>query len=269
MPNWVTIHMVVNGKADRVKKFIELNQVTEVELDMDGNPQLDTDGITQKTYVQKLTFAAAVPRPIDDPKYRVYPDAEGHLRISKEFPKTEPDGRVSYFDWWKFNTEQWGTKWDACDVEIGEVSEASDGTAEVDYDFQTAWSFPEPWFIELAKQWSDLDIDIYASEEDHQFYLAGHARNGEAELNFMDYDDVFVTPTGEDFVNLVKEQMEKYDLNPDDYDFENLDETDDEINSAIYLSFTEDLVSPENSDLDVYIEDEDGFKAALEKYKKK
>lgn len=261
MPNWVTINMTVKGKPEQVKKFVETNQTVEKELNLDGTPRLDKDG-NQLTYNQKLTFKAAVPPQYTNPKYRKYPDDKRGLGISAEDPRVEPDGRTSYFDWWNFNIENWGTKWDACDVEV----DTSD-PEEACYTFQTAWDFPKPWFEAVAAKWIDLEFKVYASEESHEFYLSGTAQNGVADLNFQDYDDVFPTPKGEDFVNLVKEQMESLDLNPDDYDLTNLDDAD-EINAAIYISINEDLVNPADSDYDVMMEDEEGFKAALKKYKK-
>lgn len=58
-------------------------------------------------------------------------------------------------NWLAFNTENWGTKWDACD-------------GEVYYDhveFNTAWSSPEPVIKALAKKLNDAVICVYADED--------------------------------------------------------------------------------------------------------
>lgn len=266
MPNWVTICMKVNGKADQVKKFVNDNKAVLPEFDNDGKQKTKEDG-TPVTYEQKLSFQGAVPLELKNLKYRRFPDEKGYLGISKEYPITDPDGRTSYFDWYEFGCDKWGTKWDASDVEVT-VDECNDGTAEATYNFQTAWNFPEPWFRALAEKWKDLEIDVYASEESHEFYLVGNASNGEVSLDYQDYDDAFPKPVGEAYVELIKEQMVGQDLNPDDYDLTNLDEDDDEVSAAIYINIIEDLISPSNSDYEIYMEDPEGFKAALEKYKK-
>lgn len=266
MPNWVTINMSVYGKADKVKKFVKDNTAIIPVFDMDGKQKIKDDG-TPETYEQKLSFQCAVPLELKNLKYRVYPDAEGHLSVSKEYPITDPDGRTSYFDWYSFNCDKWGTKWDADSVEVT-VDEADDGTAEASYSFNTAWNFPEEWFRVLASKWVDLEILVYASEESHAFYLVGRAYNGVVDLDYQDYDEAFPTPVGAEYVELIKGQMADQGLDPDKYDLTNLDESDDEVSAAIYINIIEDLVHPSNSDYEVYMEDPDGFKQALEKYKK-
>lgn len=58
-------------------------------------------------------------------------------------------------NWYAFNTENWGTKWDACDVSVDEDHVM----------FTTAWSTPEPIIKALAKKIDDVVFCIFADED--------------------------------------------------------------------------------------------------------
>lgn len=62
--------------------------------------------------------------------------------------------------WYKWNTANWGTKWDACEVEV--VEEDIDFIA---YKFNTAWSYPESALLLLSEQYPELEISLDWLEE--------------------------------------------------------------------------------------------------------
>lgn len=66
-----------------------------------------------------------------------------------EMPKT--------FTWYDWCIENWGTKWNACNTYV-----VSDNEVE----FDTAWSCPINIFIELSKQFSDVEIEVEYADED-------------------------------------------------------------------------------------------------------
>jgi hypothetical protein len=80
---------------------------------------------------QTLTFSAAVP-----------------------MPESKQD------DWYNWNCEHWGTKWDATDVKINRDQEQGwlkdEDDVHLSYRFSTAWSDPDQWFERMAPQWPDL-----------------------------------------------------------------------------------------------------------------
>lgn len=84
-----------------------------------------------KTAEQPLTFSAAVPR-----------------------PESEED------NWYNWNCEHWGTKWDACDVVINRDHEQGwtkdEDDIHLSYAFETAWSPPHAWFERMVQDWPDL-----------------------------------------------------------------------------------------------------------------
>jgi hypothetical protein len=63
-------------------------------------------------------------------------------------------------NWYEWNLENWGTKWDAADPEITDESEG-----RVTYSFRTAWSPPTPIFEEIVRQYPGLYFDIKCVEE--------------------------------------------------------------------------------------------------------
>jgi len=62
-------------------------------------------------------------------------------------------------DWYNWNTHHWGTKWDACSVDV----EQEPGVLR--YWFNTAWSPPLPFVEAFAKTYADLDCTFDYEEE--------------------------------------------------------------------------------------------------------
>lgn len=60
--------------------------------------------------------------------------------------------KTGYQNWYEFNNEKWGTKWNACETELKESFDKQ----FVDIEFDTAWCTPEPIFNEIATQNTDI-----------------------------------------------------------------------------------------------------------------
>ena len=71
----------------------------------------------------------------------------------------EKTGDTEY-NWYNFNVREWGTKWDAREVELLEEHEKS-----LHYKFDTAWSPPTEVIAKLAEQNPTLDITLEYREE--------------------------------------------------------------------------------------------------------
>lgn len=91
-----------------------------------------------------------------------------HTDLSFENFIPYPDG-----EGWKYNwcVENWGTKWDACDVYLSE----SEG--ELDYTFNTAWSPPENVVEKMIELFPHLRFTLEYEEpgEGYQGVLIGSA----------------------------------------------------------------------------------------------
>lgn len=61
-------------------------------------------------------------------------------------------------DWYQWSVENWGTKWNAYDIEKWENI----------IEFQTAWSHPYPVIVAMSKRFPDVTFNIeYADEDIH------------------------------------------------------------------------------------------------------
>lgn len=65
------------------------------------------------------------------------------------------DGK-DWFNWYTWCVEKWGTKWNACEFMQEEENILS---------FETAWSFPEPIFEEIAKSNPDWEFEVRFADE--------------------------------------------------------------------------------------------------------
>jgi hypothetical protein len=85
-------------------------------------------------------------------------------------------------NWYAWNNNQWGTKWDAkLDVDTLDqldTSENADGTFSVTYHFETAWGAPYGVFQALTEKYPHLHLDI-SWEEEQGFGAELEATNGE------------------------------------------------------------------------------------------
>jgi hypothetical protein len=83
---------------------------------------------------------------------------------------TTPDRVINWYDW---NSDNWGTKWDANDTQIDD-----DGN-EITIRFMTPWDVPRQIVLAMAEKYPDIQIEWHFMEEQHwggMFSLyAGHA----------------------------------------------------------------------------------------------
>lgn len=76
-------------------------------------------------------------------------------------------------DWYDWRIKHWGTKWNACDTQINDPSEA-------DVYFNTAWSAPIPVLDELSKRYPDLSFEYNFADEDMGYNTGSMViKNGE------------------------------------------------------------------------------------------
>jgi hypothetical protein len=84
--------------------------------------------------------------------------------IREHYPDVEEAGKHSiqaeqetgYRDWWEWQCQHWGTKWNACWSSL--AGNTTDTRA--DLGFNTAWSPPLPVIVELSKQFPNLTFTL-------------------------------------------------------------------------------------------------------------
>ena len=146
-----------------------------------------------------------------------------HLSFGKNVPIPEEKKN----DWYNWNCQNWGTKWDAYDVDI------DDNNDIFTYYFNTAWSPPTSWLNEVASKYPNLDFTLEYSEPGCDFGGKMNFINGEITLdesyNLSEYNWEKVDKS------LMEEVINEH-LNSTDYD----SETDMyEIAETIYENYSE------------------------------
>jgi hypothetical protein len=77
-------------------------------------------------------------------------------------------------NWYNWNIENWGTKWDACSMQEPTFTELPNGTARLELIFDTAWSPAMQIFEHLR----GLGLSVTAEYEDEGLMFAGRFENG-------------------------------------------------------------------------------------------
>ena len=100
---------------------------------------------------------------VPEPDWKTTPNEAGELPIQPEpdsiYPPKFPDG-VTDDRWYSWRLANWGTKWDAYEVDIDD--------SELEYGFEvtfdTAWSPPEAICYAIKEQFDDLSVSWFYDE---------------------------------------------------------------------------------------------------------
>ena len=90
------------------------------------------------------------------------------VKITKPVNTTLPS-------WYEWRNENWGTKWDVCEVELGDLRLIGDGTTkEIEFQCWTAWAPPIPVWDRLI----DLGCEVDADYQDEGGMFEGTYKDG-------------------------------------------------------------------------------------------
>jgi len=132
MPNWFNFTLDVSGKKEDVQAFVE-----------------NVKGKEGTTYEDReFDFNHFIPQP------------EG---LYDE--KSEDDVFPNWYNW---NIENWGTKWNAL-VDDSYVVADIPNPYSYRYDMRTAWADPRPVIIKMIETYPDLDFEINGEEESNSY----------------------------------------------------------------------------------------------------
>jgi hypothetical protein len=165
MPNWVSQVVTITGSAEDVAKVMEQvsQPFTNKWVDKEYNQETqkwDIINLKEKVEVPVFSFWNIV-KPADELLDTYYglvsdkPDTEG-LSVSD---KITLEMEVSN-GWYSWNCRNWGSKWDACDVDVLYKEPTT-----VAYNYNTAWSPSLPAIEQLSLQHPELTIHIEYEEE--------------------------------------------------------------------------------------------------------
>jgi len=133
MPNWFYFSLNVSGKKEDVQAFVE---------NVKGKEGTNYEG-------REFDFNHFIPQP------------EG-LYDEKSEDNIFPN-------WYNWNIENWGTKWNASVDDAYLVSDKEGFPYEYHYDMRTAWADPRPVIIKMLEMYPDLDFDISGEEESNAY----------------------------------------------------------------------------------------------------
>jgi hypothetical protein len=137
MPNHVYNKMTVTGSAEALAAFKTKTQ----RLDEDNHPR-------EFSY---WNFITPPQEALDS----------GEYYATHGFVDGKDSGNTKN-NWYNFNVREWGTKWDAYDIQPDEYSiTATSWTIS----WNSAWSPPMPVFNAISEQHPELEFDFYWEEE--------------------------------------------------------------------------------------------------------
>ncbi len=145
MPNWVFNHLTIDGSKEDIAK-VKAQVGATVKTKYKGADEVDE--VVDREPI--FSFMNILPPPED--KLDEYHGVHGYANGEKT-------GDTEY-NWYNFNVREWGTKWDARDVDLLE-----DDETYLHYKFDTAWSPPTEVIAKLAEQNPNLNITLEYREE--------------------------------------------------------------------------------------------------------
>ena len=151
MPNWVYNNLSIEGTEEAIAKVkAQLNKPIVKQYGEDKEPTIYSNPI--------FSFWNIIAPPED--KLGEYFGTHG-------FDGEKSTGDTEY-NWYNFNNNKWGTKWDVAisdDEKWGETEITGESATHISYRFNTAWSPPLPVIEELSVQHPELEITLEYEEE--------------------------------------------------------------------------------------------------------
>lgn len=173
MPNHCSNYLTVSGTKKEMKKFYENLSVIPQEgyedsYAEDGNEvrAFDFNDFIFRPKSLNITSGSGVKRGLEVLEGKAnmgpggdYPNlTEKDLEEAKAYKSNIE--KYGFGDWYEWSYHYWGTKWNAYD---GYVNEVSDECFQVS--FSTAWSPPTPVIMAMCDQFPNLIIEMEYQEE--------------------------------------------------------------------------------------------------------
>lgn len=172
MPNWTWNNLLVKGKTEQVKKFIQAVKSKRSPFDFNRLIPMPRPLAATRTGYTTIN-GKEVSLWKEDKKGNIY---EVNERTRKLWMK-----KYGADNWHSWATKNWGTKWNACDVDR-EIIYEEDYTL-VHYTFDTAWDPPLPIILHVIKNFPDLEISYKGSNYEGGYELTIGGKNGEYTLS--------------------------------------------------------------------------------------
>ena len=137
MPNWFYFSVNVSGAKKDVEQFVE---------NVKGSEKFETEG-------REFDFNHFIPQP------------ENIFRENISGDKKKELDAVSVPNWYDWNNQNWGTKWNANVESAFCISSVEGFPMEYEYELATAWAFPTSVMRKMIEMYPNLDFTIVGEEE--------------------------------------------------------------------------------------------------------
>ena len=183
MPNWCENAIVVTGSKEQVEKFINHVKSEDSDFDFNNVIKMPDNLVVECSNIAKQAYALYYGN--ETAQYQeFYADTAEELKEKIEnFEKNYPNAKYladsyhqnqtqfGYTNWYDWCNAVWGTKWNPSEVHKGEfVKVAGQELYQIDYYFQTAWSYPEGIYQAIAKLFPNIVVSVDVDEEGGYFW---------------------------------------------------------------------------------------------------
>lgn len=198
MPNWCQNSMLITGSKVDIETLVSKVKTTENNFDFNGIIPMPQNLSVESSSTAKTAYAVfygtnedqrKVIYEVDELSYRmklnqIRKDPEAKALADHYHNNQKQYGHTNWYDWCN---AVWGTKWNASDVNMGKmIKVAGQELYQIDVYFQTAWSFPQGIFEELAKQYPQLTFSVDVDEEGGYFWGNILIQNGKVIENLQE-----------------------------------------------------------------------------------
>jgi hypothetical protein len=146
MPNWVYNSVSISGDQEHLDAFVAKATAP--------HPETFDEATGKVVYTDKpeFSFWNFIAPPKEAIESGEYFGIHGYSEGEKKGDTTN--------NWYNWNNENWNTKWDACDIDLGSTV---GGSLRISYN--TAWSIPEPVIEAMVAQHPELTFSFSCEEE--------------------------------------------------------------------------------------------------------
>lgn len=157
MPNWCWNHLEVTGDEIQLREFVEKSLVSPEENEIHDRTEFSFNGThpMPKEFNNIRTGSCT----IDGVSCQKWIEMDGkNIPVTEKVLKelNEKYGADNWYDW---NCENWGTKWDACEPHIDHN--------DINYfavSFESAWGPPIAWIHNIMQDFPDLCFTLEYEE---------------------------------------------------------------------------------------------------------
>lgn len=171
MPNYVKNNITVIGTNEKIYECLDFCKSDDSEFDFNKivpmleELNIDEDESSKNERVHDILrrvpdlLYGNLDQALENKSYASPDNSDEYIELGKRL--VDNCSKYGCTTWYEWHYNNWGTKWNAMDVEVGSAL-----GNECNIYFNTAWSAPVPIFSALSKKFPDLIFSISYADED-------------------------------------------------------------------------------------------------------